>query len=49
MLIGDLSRGIDTATATSIVFLGIGPSAIAFVTWAYAQRHVTVAKPSDPE
>ena len=42
-LTGDLTAGAAPSALASIVFLGVGPSAIGFLTWAYAQRRVSVA------
>jgi drug/metabolite transporter (DMT)-like permease len=42
-LAGDLTSSAQPAALASIVFLGVGPSAVGFLTWAYAQRRVSVA------
>jgi drug/metabolite transporter (DMT)-like permease len=42
-LFADLETGIDGTAGASLLFLGVGPSAVAFVTWAYAQQRVSVA------
>jgi len=42
-LAGDLTSDADPSALASIAFLGVGPSAIGFLTWAYAQRRISVA------
>jgi drug/metabolite transporter (DMT)-like permease len=47
---GQLAADLGPASATalgSVLFLGIGSSAVAYVTWAYALRHVDVATASN--
>lgn len=44
---GQLLDGFDTAPASSVgwlVYLGVFPTAIAFTTYAYAQRHIPTAR-----
>ena len=46
-LVGWLAADLPDASGkaiTALVFLGIGPSAIGFVTWGYAQHLTSVAK-----
>jgi drug/metabolite transporter (DMT)-like permease len=39
-----LLRGVDAASAGWLVYLGLGPTALGFATWAYALRRMTAGQ-----